>query len=314
MGAINTFLINAGLALRWLGAEVLALLVAVWAVLDAVLNPVLSPLMAVGNAIGNVLGRIVHSILSPLPVWVGLTAVSAAAGVVMLVGFRHTSNQAAIGRAKDAIKANLLALKLYKDELRVTFLAQWRLLGAVARLQLHMLKPILIMLLPMLLLLGQMGVRYQWRPLRPGERALVKVRLKQDVPQAADASLIAGDVVETEVGPVPGGGEVAWRILAKQAGRHAMKITIGGQSLEKELVIGDGLQVVSALRSDARWTQQVLHPLEPRIPADSPIASVEVTYPPRGSWFDGSDWWVLTFFVISMIAAIILAPVFKVRF
>ena len=71
---------------------------------------------------------------------------------------------------------------------------------------------------------------------------------------------------------------------------------------------------VSELRSSPSWTAQLFHPVERPLPGDSPVRSIEIGYPGRDSWLYGPDWWVLTFFVVSMAAAMILAPVFKVRF
>ena len=314
MDAINWLLINGANAFWWLWDLLVTVLSAVWGVLDAVLNPVLSPVLSVLNPICTVIGDGVYAVLGPLPIWLGLTLISAAAGVVMLVAFGYLSNQAAIGETKDDIKANLLALKLFKEDLRVTFLSQLRLLWAIARLQRYMLVPILILLLPMLLGLAQMGVRYQWRPLRIGEETLVKVKLGEGSDTVGDANASAGSGLAVEAGPVPGGGEIVWRVRAVENGTHTITLQIGGATLEKELVVSDGFQRVGPLRPGRSWTSQLLYPVEPALPGDLPIMSIEVAYPDRESWIYGTDYWVLYFFVVSMIVAIILRPVFNVRF
>ncbi len=355
MDALNWLLINAGLAVLWLWEAAKACFGAAWSVLDAALNPILSPLFSLLNPPCTALGDAVFAILGPLPVWTGLSIISAVAGVVMLAAFGYTSNQTAIGRAKDDIKANLLALKLYKDQLHVTWTAQGRLLWAILRLQRYMLIPVLVLALPMLLGLAQMGVRYQWRPLRVGEVTLIKLKLDDDrtntvAPyalrstttdnrqstidnrQSTHVTLDPNPGIVVEVGPVPAEREFAWRIRGDRPGRHTLtfRISVGptGDSpdarptfqpvadtvVEKELVVGDTFERVSAERPGVHWTAQLFHPVERSLPADSPVEFIEILYPGRGSWIYGANYWVLFFFVISMVFALVFKPVFKVRF
>lgn len=314
MDAINWLLINGAGAGHWLWDVIVTFFGAVFAVCQAVLNPVLSPLLSLVTPICTVLGDALYTLLSPLPIWLGLTLLSVAGGVVMLIAFRYTSNQAGIGRARDDISAHLLALKLFKENVRVTFRAQGRLLKALLRLQWHLLRPVLIMLLPMLLALAQMGVRYQHRPLRPGEQTLIRLRLKPHQAEAPAAELEPSPGITESVGPVPGGGELVWRIRAGQPGRYTLRLNVGGHEVEKELVVGEGLQRVSAVRPGHRWTTQILHPVEAPLPTDWPAESVEVLYADIDSWACGTDTWVVYFFVVSMISALLLKPFFRVRF
>ena len=314
MNAINWLLINGAAACHWLWAEISSFFGWIWAILDAGLNPLLSPVLAGLNRVFLRIGDAVFAVLAPLPTCLGLTLLSTVVGVLMLIAFRYTSNQTAIGRARDQITANLLALKLFKEDIRTTLRAQRRVLGALARLQWHMLRPLLVLLLPMLLVMGQMGLRYQWRPLRPGEQTLLRVHLNPKVAEDTRVALVASPGLTVEAGPVPGGDEIVWRVRGTQPGRYALQFSVAGRDFEKELVVGDGLQRVSALRPARDWTEQILHPAEPRLPADGPIQSIEIQYGSSPSWFCGSTWWLVWFFVISMLAALVLKPIFRVRF
>ena len=44
-------------------------------------------------------------------------AISIVIGFLMVIVFRYTSDQKAIGRAKDQLKAHLLAVRLFQDQL-----------------------------------------------------------------------------------------------------------------------------------------------------------------------------------------------------
>ncbi len=311
---INTLLINVGEAALAVWDGAISCLAALGHGVDALLNPILSPLLALLNPVCTLIGDIVYAVLSPFPVWVGLTMISAITGVLMLVAFRYLSNQDAIVRAKDDIKANLLALKLFKDDLRVMCVCQFRLLWAIARLQRYVLTPVLILALPMLLGLAQMGVRYQWRPLQVGERTLVRLRLGDNPSDAVDAMLTEHPGISVEAGPVPGGGEVVWRVRATEPGRHSLSFAVGDAVVEKELVISDGFERVSARRATPHWTDQLLHPTEQRLPTGAHVRFIEILYPSVDSWIHGANYWVLYFFIVSMVVALILKPFFGVKF
>src|SRR5260370_28258841 len=97
------------------------------------------------NAIANAMGLWVLTPIGVLPGWLSATLVSAATGVVLLVVFKYTSNQRTIKRIKDDIKANLLALKLFKDSASVALSAQGGILVSAIRLTVFSLVPMLVM-------------------------------------------------------------------------------------------------------------------------------------------------------------------------
>jgi hypothetical protein len=311
---VNTLLIGAGEAARVAWGGIVDGLSALGHGIDALLNPLLSPSLALLNPPCTLIGDLVYAALSPFPVWFGITLISAATGVLMLIAFRHLSNQDAIVRAKADIKANLLALKLFKDDLRVMAGCQLRLLWAIARLQRYIVTPMLILLLPMMLGLAQMGVRYQWRPLHVGEVTLLRLRLADQSFDAAAVALRDHPGIAVEAGPVPGGGDVVWRVRAIEPGRHTLSFAVGDTVIEKEVVVGDAFERISARRSAAAWTDQLLHPTERRIPPDAHTRFIAVAYSGIDSWVRGANYWVLYYFVISMIVALILKPLFNVKF
>ena len=82
------------------------------------------------------------------PVWLQLAVMAVPATAVMLVVFRFCSNQAALDAAKDKIKAYLLELWLYRDDLRVSLLAKGRLVLWNLRYLRHLLVPITVASVP----------------------------------------------------------------------------------------------------------------------------------------------------------------------
>ncbi len=70
---------------------------------------------------------IASSTASNIPLLLVL-AISIVIGLLMVIVFRYTSDQKAIGRAKDKLKAHLLAVRLFQDQLPVVMRAYGRIL------------------------------------------------------------------------------------------------------------------------------------------------------------------------------------------
>ncbi len=307
--------------LLWIGDAVAAALAVVgdgaswaWGTLDAIVGPVLSPVLLVLNPFANALGTILFDLLSFLPKWASLVMISSVLGVGMLFVFKYLSNQTAIARVKDDISANLLALKLYKDELRVTAITQVRLFWAVVRLQRYMLTPVLVTLPPMLLLLGQMGTYYQWDSLAVNEPTLLHVSIESHDGLPLNVSLTAPGSLRIDAGPIASQSDIVWRITPIEPGTYALTINVGEASFTKLATCGTRMERISVRRPGESWTNQLLHPIEPTIAPGTGIRAIDLDYAKAGSWFCGGDYWVVSLFAVSMIVALLLKSAVGVRF
>ncbi len=98
--------------------------------------------------LNSILGKLFDVLLLPfrsLNPWAGMAFISFLTGLLMLFIYRLASNQAGIRVVKARIKAHLLELRLYKDNMSVTMRAQGRILGANLRYLALNLKPLLVM-------------------------------------------------------------------------------------------------------------------------------------------------------------------------
>jgi hypothetical protein len=192
------------------------------------------------------------------------------------------------------------------------------LLGA-ARLFVLALLPAAIMIVPVTLLLGQLSLWYQQRPLQVGEEAVVTMTLAGDIDDPLpDVRLEPTDALEKKktFGPVRvlSKREVCWNVCAHENGRHRLVFDVGGQTVEKELAVGDGYMRVSARRPAWSWTDAVLYPGEPPFRPDSPVRSIEVEYPERSTWkLFGAEPGVVYWFVSSMVAALCFRRLLNVK-
>ncbi|HEV3341306.1 MAG TPA: hypothetical protein VG125_13140 [Pirellulales bacterium] len=267
------------------------------------------------NTLANAVGKLLLAPVGVLPGWLSATLVAGITGVLLLVVFKHTSNQRAIKRVKDDINANLLALKLFKESVSVALRAQGSILYSAGRLMLLAIVPMLVMVLPVLLILGQLSLWYQSRPLQIGEDAVVTLKLLSDNTARADARLEPTDAVEVLVGPVfvPSKQEVCWKIKASQAGYHQLIFHVGNEAGDKELVVGDRIMRVSSLRPDWSLGDVLLYPAEKPFDRASAVQSIAIDYPTRSSWTSGADTWVIYWFAVSMVFGFAFRRVFNVN-
>jgi hypothetical protein len=268
------------------------------------------------NGLANAVGRLLLAPVGVSPGWLSATVIAAVTGVLLLVVFKYTSNQRAIKRVRDDINANLLALKLFKDSAALAVAAQGRILVGAVRLLVLALVPMAVMSVPVLLILGQLSLWYQQRPLRVGEDAVVTLNLNR----ASDASfpevsLRPTDAVDVTVGPVrvPSKREICWNIRACVSGYHRLVFQMGDRVIDKELAIGDGYMRVSARRPERDWREALLYPEEQPFAPDSPVQSIDIDYPSRSSWMSGTDSWWKYWLVASMVAGFCFRRVLNVN-
>jgi uncharacterized membrane protein (DUF106 family) len=267
------------------------------------------------NALANALGGLLLAPLGMLPGWLSATLVAAITGVLLLVVFKYTSNQRAIKRVKDDINANLLALKLFKESVSVALRAQGSILYSAGRLMLLAIVPMLVMVVPVLLILGQLSLWYQSRPLRVDEDAVVTLKLLSGDAARPDVRLEPNDAVEVLVGPVfvPSDREVCWKIKARQPGDHRLVFQVGNETGDKELSVGDRFMRVSSLRPDWNLGDVLLYPAEKPFDRASAVQSIAIDYPARSSWTSGADTWVIYWFAVSMVFGFAFRRVFNVN-
>jgi len=237
------------------------------------------------------------------PVW-GLFALSAVVGVLLMWVFGKTSNQDAIKTIRDRIRANIIAIRLFGDDVGLLFRLQWRILRGTVVFLRYALTPLLITLVPLVLILIQLDLRYTTRPLEPGERTVVKVRLADPsaLRDPIELEAPAGVVVETPGVHVAELSEVAWRIRADAPGTYELGVKVGGQTVTKQLLVGSQAGYPSKMRTGGPLTERLLHPGEAPVDAGA-VRSVEVRYPPLPLTLFGWDVnWLVAFLVVSLVA------------
>ncbi len=253
--------------------------------------------------------------LSP---WAGMASLSLLTALLMLAVFKLTSDQAAVRKAKDAIKAHLLELRLFKDNLRVSLGAQGGILKANLRYAAANLRPLLVMIVPLVLILTQMSLWFDRAPLRPGEETLVKVLLDAGSdPAGISIALEPGSnlIIDSPAVRIPDDHEVVWRLRAVDEGAGRVLVTAGGRTIEKAVAVGGRpLTRISSVASRGSFWKRLLHPGEPPLPAGTPVRSIEVLYPAKKlAVFGLAIHWLIAYFILSLVFGFALKGVFKVE-
>ena len=276
------------------------------------------------NTLHRQLGELLETILSPLAAWSPLGAlvlISAVFGVVVALVFRWTSNQQKMRRIADLCRAQVLAIKLFKDDPKSIFLAFGRLLKYSAQRMWCLVPSMIVILFPSVLLLVHLAVWYEHRPLSPGETTVIELQLTDkawDVRQEFSPELPTQLSLETPALRDLEEKSILWRIRVNEVGPSTIQWRIDSQVVDKSLAVSDETEVlspVSVRRPGTGWWDRLLYSAEDAFGPSSPVQGIAIHHPSRSTPVLGWDipWW-LTVMLVSILAALLAGPVLKVQY
>jgi hypothetical protein len=250
-----------------------------------------------------------------------LLLVSSVSGILMAVVFRFTSRQQALRRVADLSRAQVLAIKLFKDDLGTMFNSLGQLLRYAGLRIWYSVPPMLVMIVPFVLLLAQLSRWYECYPLSPGDKAVLELQLAESAwPEYGSVALDAPPHVVVETSPLRDDDQhaVYWRIRAVETTPATIRWRVGSDAFDKQVALATDQQMlcaVSARRPGQGWWDRLLHPGEPGLAAADPIRGIVIHHLPRSTPLFGLDvpWW-LTFLIVSILAAVLVRPLVKVNF
>jgi uncharacterized membrane protein (DUF106 family) len=272
------------------------------------------------TAVNSILNQLFEILFLPFlntGAWIPMIIISLLTGILMLVIFKYTSNQEGIRRTKNRIKAHLLEMRLYKDSFVTSLSAQGNILKANLRYMSHSLKPLLVMILPVILILIQLNFWFGYAPLQTEESTLLKIKLSDGYdPMEVDVKLELPAQLEMQTPAlrIVEENEIDWRIASLEPGIHEAVITVGPQRLAKKIYAGDkAFMRISPLRPEPGFLQALLYPVEKPLPKDQPVRSIEVHHPAQGLKLFGMNiHWLIAFFALSIIFGFSLKGLFGV--
>jgi hypothetical protein len=230
-------------------------------------------------------------LIAPLhPVWQGVV-LGLPIAVLALAVYRVASNQTEITRTKDGIKANLLALQLFRDDLRLLMRIQaaiFRLVGRYLRLGLV---PLAFLIGPFLVLLIQVEARQGHRPAQVGEATNIVVELDGSaVPTQTPTRLLGTSSLRIETPAFRRDSErmVAWRVSAIRPGPTALEIHVGDDIVRRTLWAGRGQPelLIPDIYRATDW-RSMGSPGEPGIQPSSQVFKASIDYQPAAHVYGG---------------------------
>lgn len=241
--------------------------------------------------------------------------ISLIVGLLMVIVFGYTSDQKAIHVAKDRLKAHLLALRLFQDQIQVVLRSYGRIVLATGRYLRLAFKPLLFVIIPMTFLIVQLDRYLGSVPLSTGQPFLVKARM-DDPDSLNQASLQLPEALTTTAPPVrvPAENEVAWRLVAAKAGEYVVNVQVADRLFAKRVIVGSGLQRLSAARLRGKFWERIFVSGEPALPQNKFVQAIDVQYPVRNIAFAGIEWnWIWLFFVLSLAAGFLFKSILGIE-
>lgn len=267
----------------------------------------------------NFTNAIFDAWLSPLAAlgrgW-ALTAFSVVTGVVLLLLFKVTSNPDRVARARNRAIARVLELWLFQSDPLVSLGALGRVLRANAVYLGTLLRPVLLSAVPMVLLLAQAHDWFAGRPLASGETALVVARWRSTGP-LPDTILTAGAGLTVETPAVRSAAlrETAWRVRRDEPAARSAWLTLAAPGLpDVRLAVAGSRERCTPRRVSGRW-RHLLYPGQPRLPADGPLAEIELRYPvAEYGWGRWRTDWLIALLLVSLLTGLALKGPLGVEF
>jgi len=241
--------------------------------------------------------------------------VSLVVGLLMVVLFGYTSDQKAIGVAKDQLKAHLLAVRLYRDQIPVVMGSYGKILRGTGRYLKLAFKPLLYVIIPITLLIAQIDRYLGATPIPPNTPFLLTVHTTGG-DALSDATLGLPPEITMSAPPVhvPAENEIVWRLVGSKEGKYEVKIAVDGQSAAKAACVGRDMPRISTVRLRGHFWERMFSSAEPALPEDSPIESISINYPDRNIEVAGYGMnWIWLFFILSMVAGFIFKELLGIK-
>lgn len=261
-----------------------------------------------------------------------LVFASAVFGVFALWVFKHVSPQRRIKAAKEQIKAHLIEIRIWQDDLRIVGWAILKVLGRNLQYLALNLTPFVPLFLPFALVVAQFVVRYGFAPVpvtpapvgqhvvdhRAGGGTTIDIELvPAHAARISELKLVLPEGVE-QVSPLvvnARDGRAFVEIVARTSGLHELAFDLGGTRETKLYAAGDVVPRTIQGERGRGFVDALLWPAEPAFGADSPFARIRYTQPPADlGWLpSGPGGIVLSFLILSMIAGALAIKPLKVQ-
>ena len=243
----------------------------------------------------------------------GILFLSILMSYVVLWIYKWVSSPRLVREAKDQIKANILAIRLYKDSGRVigvSFLKS--LLYTFKYFGLNFM-PLLVIIPILFPAFVQMDVRYGLKPFEVGDEVVVKAVFSQN-PFDMDIELQENENFKHKMKPVFINAykdadrkepikQANWKMEATKEGITKIKIKVQDKVYEKDLNIGKSRHALSNKKMKESNIEHFIYPVEGLLDGSNELNYIYISYPGKEITFAGiaTYWWVWNLLLVVII-------------
>jgi len=255
-----------------------------------------------------------------------LVLLSAVFGVLALVAFKYLSFQKRIKAAKDLIKAHMIEIRIYQDDLWIVGRAILKVLWRNGQYLGLNLVPIIPLALPFCIVAAQLVTRFGFEPapvhatqstLLAGAGTTLSIQLTGEAYERVKDLEVRYPQGLEPVSPLvrlPESGKAFQEFVARAPGRYTIELKLGAETQTKLFCAGESTPQMQPERGRGFFAA-LLYPAEPTFGSDSSFQRLAFVYPAREfRWLPSGPEGVLLFFlVVSMLAGLVVMKPLKVQ-
>jgi hypothetical protein len=241
----------------------------------------------------------------------GLLAVSLVFGVIMILVFKFTSNQRAIGTIRSRMGARALGMLLHLHSPVTVVKTAAALMADNFAYLWKIITPMLVIAVPVLLTAAALDARYGSMPIPRGIPTTVTVTWNELPPREGFTVTGMGLTVIEPVVFVDTLRQTSFRVTNATPGAAA---TAGGVTLQLGASAEGSGSVIYRGAARMNAVERLLKPHLAPLPADSPVIEAAAGLPEARYRILGGRWsWLTVFLVYSSLSAMAGAVAFKVK-
>jgi hypothetical protein len=245
--------------------------------------------------------------------------------LIVLVIFKYVSSPSRIKDTKNKIKANILAIRLYKDFWRVIAGSFVKSLFYTLKYFMLNIGPVLIIIPILFPIFVQMDIRYGMRSFKTDEIFVFKTQLESDLTDV-NIQLLDSDYFKSVMNPVFINAyrdeerarpirEVNWKLKCLKPGRTEIRVRINQQVVSKNLEIGNNTVALSNRRLAKSSLDHFIYPAEKLIENPGPVHTLSLRYPAKSISLLGLKiHWLIVHLILVIIIVLGLRKRFGVEF
>lgn len=257
--------------------------------------------------------------------YIYIIVLSLLSAVLFLWIFKKVSNQNKIKHHKRVIVGQILQIHLYRDQIQIIISSILRIIWHNLLYLRYNASPLLVIVVPLFIISMQINNRCGYK--RPGENDQLIIKAVFDINSSKSSladlkgiSLVVSKGLKIEIPPlrIPDKNEAYWRVrvispVDKDQEYIAFKIGDNNEFGQRTIATNFKQQRFAPVLSKWWFSTGLLNNAEDFLPDDSPITFVSVDYKRAAYRF---LFWetdpLIIYFILTLISALIIKPVFKV--